>query len=79
MSTKTIIFIKSSIKVYVDAQTYDDDLTVATLVEELEHISPYFWLERMVFLVVSSGKSLKTMIKNKKLRDLDSMTKAWLM
>ena len=79
MSTKTIIFIKSSIKVYVDAQTYDDDLTVATLMEELEHISPYFWLERMVFLVVSSGKSLKTMIKNKKLRDLDSMTKAWLM
>ena len=55
---KTIIFIKSLIKVYVDAQTYDDDLTVATLMEELEHISPYFWLERMVFLVVSFAKSL---------------------
>ena len=34
--------------------------------EELEHISPYFWLERMVFLVVSFGKSLKLWLKIKK-------------
>ena len=33
--------------------------------EELEHISPYFWLERMVFLVVSFRKSLKLWLQKK--------------
>jgi len=43
--------IMNMMQVYVDEQTYDNSLTVATLMEELQHISPYFWLERIVFLV----------------------------
>ena len=49
---------------YVDEQTYDNSLTVATLMEELQHISPYFWLERIVFLVVSLVILLQSSVKN---------------
>ena len=49
---------------YVDEQTYDDSLTVATLMEELQHISPYFWLERIVFLVVSLVILFQSLMNN---------------
>ena len=41
---------------YIDAQTYDTNLTRNTLWEELGAHAPYFYLERMTFLVVSTLK-----------------------
>jgi len=43
--------ITQMMQVYIDEQTYDDNLTISTLMEEIKHMSPYFWLERIVFLV----------------------------
>ena len=39
---------------YVGEQTYDTNLTRNTLWEELGAHAPYFYLERMSFLVVST-------------------------
>lgn len=39
---------------YIGEQTYDKNLTSNTLWEELGAHAPYFYLERMSFLVVST-------------------------
>ena len=38
------------LETYKNAQTYDPELTIDTLWEEMKHHSPYFHLERLVFL-----------------------------
>ena len=46
--------LKSTILAYIDAQTYDTSLTRGKLWEELGAHAPYFYLERMTMLVVST-------------------------
>ena len=43
---------------YIDAQTYSDDLSIDILLDEFKHHEPYFWLERILFLMVSRGYEL---------------------
>lgn len=38
------------LETYIEAQTYDPDLHIDTLWDEMLHHSPYFHLERLVFL-----------------------------
>ena len=38
------------LETYIEAQTYDPDLHIDTLWDEMRHHSPYFYLERLVFL-----------------------------
>ena len=45
---------KACISAYVEEQKYDANLTSNTLWEELGAHAPYFYLERMTFLVVSN-------------------------
>ena len=47
-----IICLKN-IQAYISHQTYDKDLTLEKLEEEMRHHGPYFWLERMTFFIVS--------------------------
>ena len=37
---------------YIDAQTYSSYLTIEILLDEFKHHEPYFWLERLLFLMV---------------------------
>ena len=37
---------------YIDAQTYSPYLTIEILLDEFKHHEPYFWLERLLFLMV---------------------------
>ena len=37
---------------YIDAQTYSSYLTIDILLDEFKHHEPYFWLERLLFLMV---------------------------
>ena len=38
---------------YVNVQTYSDDRKIQILLDEFKHHEPYFWLERILFFMVS--------------------------
>ena len=38
---------------YINVQTYSNDLKIEILLDEFKHHEPYFWLERILFLMVS--------------------------
>ena len=63
------------LETYIEAQTYDPDLVIDTLWDEMTHHSPYFHLERLVFLSAIGVKDETTMGIKRALFDLGWLSK----